>query len=158
MDACLEEDELLDPEDYELKDVENEKLFQISLKDSRTRAKKNNNRLLQDCIVYCMENLPGGFDTFKGIVEANGGRCMLWKNRKGTTVPSTRADSEESTDTEANNNVYLLSGDGKENQGLWSRFREMVEASRKVPKIVRTDWLLETAMSQQIRPSKPYEL
>ena len=158
MDACLKEDELLDPEKWKLKDKESERKFQLSLEDSRKRARKNANQLLKDRCVYCMENIPGGFDTFKGIVEANGGRCMLWKNRKGTMVPSTRADSEDSTDTEANNDVYLLSDDSKENQGLSLRFKEMVQDSRKVPKIVKTDWLLETAMSQQIRPTKPYEL
>ena len=149
---------MVDPEDYLLKDTENEKKYQISLKDSRKRAQKNTNQLLQGRCIYCMENITGGFETFQAIVEANGGRCMLWKNRKGTTVPSGRAGSEESTDTDANNDVYLLSDDSKGNQGLWSRFREMVEASRKAPKIVKTDWILETAMAQQLRPTKPYEL
>ncbi len=158
IDACLEEDELVDHEAYVLKDTENEKKYEISLKDSRKRAQKNANQLLQGRCIYCMENIPGGFETFKSIVEANGGRCMLWKNRKGTTVPSGRAGSEESTDTDANNDVYLLSDDSKGNQGLWSRFREMVEGSRKAPKIVKTDWILETAMCQQLRSTKPYEL
>lgn len=157
IEACLREDEMLDPEDYVLKDTENEKKLHLSLKDSRIRAKKNANQLLQDRCIYCMEEITGGFDTFKAIVEANGGRCMLWKNRKGATVPSKRADSEDSTDTEAHNDVYLLSDDGKQNQGLWSRFREMVEGCRKVPRIVKTDWILETAMSQQLRPVGPYE-
>ena len=158
IDACLKEDDFVDPEDYVLKDTENEKKFQISLKDSRKRAQKNGNQLLQDRCIYCMENITGGFETFKAIVEANGGRCMLWKNRKGTTVPSRRAGSEDSTDADANNDVYLLSDDSTGNQNLWSRFREMVEGSRKVPKIVKADWILETAMSQQLRATKPYEL
>ncbi len=158
IDACLEEDDLVDPEDYVLKDTENEKKFQISLKDSRKRAQNNGNQMLQGRCIYCMENITGGFDTFKSIVEANGGRCMLWKNRKGTTVPSGRAGSEDSTDVDANNDVYLLSDDSNSNQSLWTRFREMVEGSRKVPKIVKADWILETAMSQQLRSTKPYEL
>ncbi|EXJ71725.1 uncharacterized protein A1O5_05534 [Cladophialophora psammophila CBS 110553] len=158
IDACLEKDELLDPEQYKLRDKDNEKKFHLSLEKSRQRAKKNANQLLQGRCIYCTENITGGFDTFKAIVAANGGRCMLWKNRKGTTVPSGRADSEASTDTDVNNDVYLLTDHGKENQGLWSRFREMAEGSRKIPKILASDWLLETAMSQEIRPTRPYEL
>ena len=158
IDACLREDELLDPEEYILKDKENEKKFHISLADSRRRAEKNANRLLEGRSIYVIESITGGFETFKGIVEANGGRCMLWKNRKGTAVPSGHRESEDSTDTEADNDVYLLSDDNKANEGLWLKFREMVESSRKVPKIVKTDWILETAMSQQLRPTKPYEL
>ena len=157
IDACLKQDELLDPEKYILKDKANEKKFHLSLADSRIRAEKNANKLLQDRSIYCTELFSsGGFDTFKSIVEANGGRCLLWKARKGTTVPSGRAESEVSTDEEADNEVYLLSDDS--GKALWSRFREMVEGSRKVPKIVKTDWILETAMSQQLRPTKPYEL
>lgn len=158
IDACLEENELLEPEKYLLKDKENEKKFQFSLTDSHKLALKNANQLLHGRCIYCLENVTGGFDTFKAIVEANGGLCMLWKNRKGTTVPSGRAESEASTDTDTNNDVYLLSDDSKQNHGLWVRFREMVEGSRKVPRIVKTDWLLETAMSQQLRPTKHYEV
>ncbi|EXJ59033.1 hypothetical protein A1O7_06464 [Cladophialophora yegresii CBS 114405] len=158
IDACLQEGRLVDPEDYVLKDTQNEKKFHISLSDSRKRAEKNANQLLQGRCIYCMEQITGGFETFKAIVEANGGRCILWRNRKGTTVPSGRADSEATTDTDANNDVYLLSDENKSAPGLLARFREMVEGSRKVAKIVKTDWILETAMSQQLRPTKPYEL
>jgi len=159
IDACLEADELLDPEDFTLEDKENEKKLGISLKASRERAKKNHNRLLQGRSIYCIENIHGGFDNFKSIVEANGGRCMLWRNRKTTTMPSNRADSEASTDDDAENDVYLLSDERKDNKlvPLWSRFKEMAEQSRKVPRIVAADWLLETAMCQKLLPAKQYE-
>jgi hypothetical protein len=158
IDKCLKHEEYYDPEDFVLRDTVNEKKFHISLKDARSRAQKNANRLLAGRCVYCAEDIVGGFDTFKSIVEANGGKCMVWKNRKATKVPSGRAESEESTDAESNNDVYLLSDSNEQRNALWSRFREMVEASRKVPKILKTDWLLETAMSQQLRPTGPYEL
>ncbi|KIX04651.1 uncharacterized protein Z518_05521 [Rhinocladiella mackenziei CBS 650.93] len=158
IDACLDEDELLDPEDFKLEDKKNEEKLGFSLKLSRERAQKNHNQLLQGRSVYCMENIHGGFDTFRVIVEANGGRCMPWRNRKGTIVPSSRADGEVGTDIDINNDVYLLSDDRKENRSLWVRFKEMVEGSRKQPRIVAADWLLETAMSQQLLPTKQYEL
>ena len=154
----MKEDKLLDPEDFKLNDKQNEKKLGVSLERSRERAKENRNQLLQGLSIYCMENIPGGFDTFKTIVDANGGRCMLWRNRKGTTVPSGRSDSEVNTDTDTNNEVYLLSDERKENKSLWDHFKKMAEGSRKAPRIVTTDWLLETAMSQKLLPTKQYEL
>lgn len=157
IDACLKADELVDPEKYKLHDKQAEKKLGFSLHESRERAKNNKNQLLQGRCIYCMEDIKGGFDTFKGIVEANGGRCMLWRNRKGTTVPSGRAESEASTDVDANHEVYLLTDEGKGNKTLWNRFRDMAEGSRKVPRIVTADWLLEIAMSQQLLSTKGYE-
>lgn len=160
IDACLQANEFLDPEDFLLEDEENEKKLGFSLHLSRERAKSNGNQLLKGRCIYCMENIRGGFETFKTIVEANGGRCMLWRGRKGTTVPSGRADSEGGVDTDANNEVYLLSGEEDRNQqkSLWNRFKDMAEGSRKIPRIVAADWLLESAMSQQVLPIKQYEL
>ncbi len=158
IDACLKADELLDPAKFKLNDKQAEKKLGFSLKESWKRATNNKNQLLRGRCIYCMEDIKGGFETFKGIVEANGGRCMLWRNRKGTTVPSGRADSEATTDTDVHNDVYLVTDEGKEHQPLWSRFKEMAEGSRKVPRIVTADWLLETAMSQQVLPTKQYEL
>lgn len=74
-------------------------------------------------------------------------------------VSSRRADSEVSTtDDDTQNDVYLISGSTKENAKFWSRFRSMAEGSRKVPRIVKADWLLETAMCQKILPIGNYEL
>lgn len=158
IDACLKGNKLLNAEDFKLQDKENEKRLGLSLRSSQERAKKNQNQLLQGRSIYCMENIRGGFETFKTIVEANGGRCMLWRNRRGQTVPSSRADSDASTDTDANHDVYLVTDERKENKPMWSRFKEMAEGSRKVPRVVLTDWLLETAMSQQILPPQRYEV
>ncbi|KAG9768387.1 BRCT-containing protein 1 [Exophiala dermatitidis] len=158
VEACLKENKLLNPEDFLLQDKDTEKRLGISLKSTRERARQNQNRLLHGRIIYCMENIGGGFETFKTIVEANGGRCLLWRNRKGQTVPSGRADSDASTDIDVSHEVYLLTDEKKENKPMWNRFREMAEGSRKVPRIVLTDWLLESAMSQQILPTDRYEV
>jgi hypothetical protein len=106
-----------------------------------------------------MENIHGGFEAFRSIVEANGGQCNSYKGRPGTRVPSRRADSEMSvTDDDCQNEVYLLSAPDPENARIWAKFRAMAESSRKVPRIVRTDWLLETAMHQKILPVGKHEI
>lgn len=157
IDSCLEADRLLDPRDFELDDKENEKRLGVSLKLSRDRAKKNQNRLLQGLSIYCTESIHGGFETFKTIVEANGGRCMLWRNRKNAIIPSTRAESEASTDTD-DSIVYLLSDKKEGNQSLCDRFRDMAHKSRKTPRIIDPDWLIESAMSQKLLPTTTYDI
>ena len=158
IDACLEKDELLDPDKFVLQDKANEKKMGFSLQLSKERAKENRNRLLAGRSVYCLETINGGWESYKSIVEANGGKCMVWRNRKGTMVPSKRAESDPDTDDDSLNEVYLLSGPGKENENLWKRFRQMAEGSRKLPLIVRQDWLLETAMCQKVLPTSNYEI
>ncbi|KEF56218.1 uncharacterized protein A1O9_07799 [Exophiala aquamarina CBS 119918] len=156
IDSCLKADRLLDPRGFELDDKQNEKRLGVSLKLSRDRAKKNQNRLLQGLSIYCAESIHGGFETFKAIVEANGGRCMLWRNRKSAMMPSTRAESEASTDTD-DSVVYLLS-DKEGNKSLCDRFRDMALKSRKTPRIIDPDWLIESAMSQKLLPTATYDV
>ena len=84
---------------------------------------------------------------------------MTYRGRPGTIVPSRRAGSEASgaTDDDVDTDVYLLSGPDKEHKKLWPKFKQMAEASKKAPKIVRSDWVLESAMAQEILPVKTYE-
>lgn len=156
IDACLEADRLLDPEDFLLDDKENEKKLGVKLKVSRERAEKNQNQLLKGLSIYCAESIHGGFETFKTIIDANGGQCMLWRNRKNTINSSTRAGSEANADCE-DSVIYLLSDKKQENQPLWDRFKEMAESNGKTPWIVSPDWLLESAMSQKLLPPQPYD-
>jgi len=155
----LAEDDLPDPDKYILEDKANEKRFGFTLAQCLDRAKANRNQLLHGRTIYCMENVHGGFETFRSIVEANGGQCNSYKARPGTMVPSKRADSEMSgTDDDGQNEVYLLSTPDPDNAKIWTRFRAMAEGSRKNPRIVRTDWLLESAMHQKILPVGKHEI
>ena len=159
IDACLEKDELLDPGDYTLQDKASEKKFDISLAVSRDRAETNRNLLFQGHTIYCVEKIHGGFETFRSIIEANGGQCNMYRGRADMMVPSRRADSNASgTDEDAHAEVYLISGAEKEQTRVWHRFKQMAEGSRKVPRILRPDWLLETAMAQKILPVEKYQL
>ena len=135
----------------------NEKKFGISLKVAQERAKENQRQLLAGRTVFVMENVVGGFQNFKTIVDVNGGTCYQYTGRKGTMVPSRRAESEKDDDPE--NVAILISNPEPVNEkSLWSRFRQMAEGSRKTPKVVKSDWLLETAMCQKIQPTAKYEL
>ncbi|ETN46339.1 uncharacterized protein HMPREF1541_00523 [Cyphellophora europaea CBS 101466] len=156
IDACLESEELEDPEAFKLVDKEQEKRLGLSLTLSKERARENRNRLLEGRSVYCLPNVNGGFETYNQIVQANGGQCMLYQGRKGTRVKSYRAGSEGADDE--NTDVYLISPEEGDNKKLWHQFQSMAQSSRMIPRIVTTDWLIETAMRQEILPVTKYEL
>lgn len=161
---CLKKNELLDAEDFALVDQEAEERFSFSLKEAAAKAAKNKNKLLQGYNIYCVDSIRGGFDAFKSIVDANGGQCLLFRGRVSHKVQQPDSDSENDSDN-ANSDeklhdkeVYLLSSVGPEHQRLWPRFRQMVQEIGKTPRIVRVDWLLDTAMSQELHAADEYEL
>ncbi|CRG84886.1 Regulator of Ty1 transposition protein 107 [Talaromyces islandicus] len=158
---CLEQNELLDPSDYKLTDKTSEKKVGFTLAAALQRAKKNENKLLRGYKVCCVETIRGGFDAFKSIVEANGGECTLFRGR--VSIHDTRRDDsssdmeEDDSDHSMKNDVFLLSGEEPEHAKLWPRFRQMVYEVGKTPRIVNVNWLLDSAMSQEVRWKDDYE-
>ncbi|KAJ5679413.1 hypothetical protein N7462_007657 [Penicillium macrosclerotiorum] len=161
--SCLKQDELLDPKDFPLVDKAAESKFKFSLAKSSERAKMNNNMLLRGFRVYCVEDIRGGFEAFKSIVEANGGECLLFRGRLALANHSRREESdEEDSEVEdaqsSRNEVFLLSSVEPKHARLWPRFRQVAGDVKRTPHIVRVDWLLDMAMSQELRAAEEYEL
>ena len=157
IDACLESDDLEDPDSFKLVDKQQEKRLGLSLTLSKERAKENRNMLLEGRSVYVLSNVNGGFDTYSKIVQANGGHCVLFMGSKKTRMKSHRADGEEDGEDATLPDVYLISPEDPDEK-LWQQFRVMAHSSRQTPRIVTTDWLIETAMRQELLPVARYEL
>lgn len=161
--SCLKKDELLDPADYPLVDQAAEAKFRFSLAKATSKAKKNKNKLLQGFRIYCVDDIRGGFDAFKSIVDANGGDCFLFRGRLALANHSRREESEDE-DSEMENDepnrdeAFLLSSAEPKHARLWPRFRQVALDIKRTPRIVRVDWLLDMAMSQELRPAEEYEL
>lgn len=157
---CLKKDELLEPNDFPLVDKTAEHRFSFSLKEAAIKAKKNKNKLLQGYHIYCVETIRGGFDAFKSIVDANGGNCRLFKGRVVHKLQQPESDDEDNGSERdlRDQEVYLLSSVTPEHERLWGRFRQMVQEIGKTPRIVRVDWLLDIAMSQEVHAADQYEL
>ncbi|KAM5480507.1 regulator of Ty1 Transposition [Microsporum audouinii] len=153
---CLEKNELLDPGNYILKDKASEKKYKFSLEKARLRAQENKQQLLSGHTIYCTEKINGGFDAFKSIIEANGGQCVLYRGRSGTTISGRRSAVDTSDQAEAEE-VFLISGLDKSSVKLWEKFRTMARDAKRVPKIVRSDWILDIALSQEWRGGDSYE-
>ena len=161
--ACLKADELLSPADFPLEDKEAEERYKFKLDSVTANAKKNKNKMLQGYRIYCVEDIRGGFDAFKSIVEANGGECLLFRGRLTLANNSRReeSDDEESEpedDHPARRELFLLSSASTKHSRAWPRFRQSVLDIKKTPRIVRVDWLLDMAMSQSTRAADEYEL
>lgn len=156
---CLKKNELLDPKDFALVDEAAEERFSFSLGEAAAKAKQNKNRLLQGHNIYCIETIRGGFDAFKSIVDANGGNCLLFRGRLSHKVqPQDSSDDGSDDEDPSETEVYLLSSVIPEHQKLWPRFRQIVQEIGKTPRIVRVDWLLDMAMSQELHAADDYEL
>ncbi|KAK2760828.1 hypothetical protein FQN54_002067 [Arachnomyces sp. PD_36] len=159
---CIEKEELLDPDNYPLEDVQTEKKYGFTLAQAEINARQNKNKLLSGKLIYTMEGIRGGFEIYKSIIETNGGQCALFKGRTGMTIPSGRAMSESNNSDNGEQDhaeeVYLISGTDTAHSKLWPRFRQVALSSRRVPKIVSLDWILDIAMSQEWRWTDGYEL
>ena len=160
VDDCIQSNERLDPQDYLLEDKEGETRIGHKLSDALARAKANKGKLLKGMVIYATEAIHGGFDTYKAIVEVNGGTCLLYRARAGphTVARADPDDDDASDDEEMFRHVYLMSGTTPAEAKLWPRFREMVEEMGKAPRIVRNDWMLNLALSQEIQWRDQYAL
>lgn len=159
IEACLAEETLLDPGNYLLEDAEYEKKHNVSLRKALQNAKVNEGRLLANMRIYCSEKINGGFDTMQAIAEANGTSLTTYRGRH-MTVPSRRAGShEEAGDGGAvDDEIYLLSSGTDVEKRLYPKFISAIEASRHKARVLSSEWLLTTALRQEMQPIEDFEI
>ncbi len=147
IDTCITSSTLPDPTKFILVDKNAEKRFKVVLSEAVARAKVNKKNLLAGVAVYCTENIPNGGDTYKSIVAANGGEFATFKGRAGSLRPRQDSDIKE---------VYLLTGLSAKEKPMWAKFTQMGKAAGHKPRVVLTDWLLDTCMAQEIKWKDEY--
>ncbi|KAK4948216.1 regulator of Ty1 Transposition [Elasticomyces elasticus] len=186
LDHVLKQNKLPEPTDHPLSDLANEEKYGLSLSESIQRARLNfdpetrRGRMFQGWTIHVTTDVTGGFDTFKEVVQSNGGTCLPYRGRTGlklqprrpvaeqhergkngeetshslpTPLPSFGADDEVEMRT-----VYLVSAETEDDSKLWDKFRRTAEKQDLRARIVRTDWLLTAAMSQQVGWDEKWEL
>jgi hypothetical protein len=145
--TCLQKNIVPDINDFLLKDVSNERKFRLKLKDVVARAKANKRSLLRHVPIYCTAEISNGPETYKSIVKANGGEFFLYRGKGGAMIKPTKPE-EDDVGPEP---VYLITGPRPEERKLWPKFTEMAESGNMIPRIVHSEWLLDVAMSQQLK-------
>jgi hypothetical protein len=165
LDAALKQKKLLE-DPATLQDRDAEKRMGINLAESLERAKINEHRLFRGWSIFVTRDIPGTFDTFKSIITLNGGQAMMYQGRTGTTIPKRRLRDDPSAGGESQHQggddeydcVYLVSGTSEPEQKLWKSFAELAAKQDLEARIVKADWLLHAAMSQQITWKDMWEL
>ncbi|KAF2189689.1 hypothetical protein K469DRAFT_658761 [Zopfia rhizophila CBS 207.26] len=163
LDSALKNNKLPPPEKHPLLDREFEKTHGIRLDEALERAKQNKKHLLKNWTIFVTEAVSGGYETFRDIIEANGGQCSMWKGRTTNVTASKRtidASNEVSQNQEEDEGdvLYLVSEKKKQEFPLWKKFREMAEKHDMIPRIVTTEWLLFVAMAQYVHFDSKWEL
>ncbi|KAH0565393.1 hypothetical protein GP486_001210 [Trichoglossum hirsutum] len=153
VDACLDKGQYLPLEDFLLRDTDGEERLGLRLADTLKRAKKNNRRLLAGETIYCTSNI---YDTYKTIIEANGGRCLIFRgsSRGGAGSNASKANGTTDTDDESDgreiDDMLLVSGETPEEMNLWVAFDKMALSEGRGAKVTRAEWLLDVVMKQEL--------
>ena len=162
LEQCLSRKERLDPNDFLLTETPEERARGYNLAESIERARSNKCRLLRGYTIYVTDNVHGGFNTYKAIIERNGGTCLLYRARATSVANASRVDGpEQETDRATPSTpdyLYLASSSRPEDAKLWPRFRQMTQEKSKIPRVVHTDWILDVALRQEIIWDDKYEL
>lgn len=163
LDYALKHNKLPSMEKHLLEARDFEEANNFRLSEALERAKQNKHRLLKDWTIFCTQNVGGGFDTYKDIIEANGGKCCMWKGRTTNITASKRplntSDEVSQNQVEDEGDVlYLISDPDKKEFANWVKFRELAEKHDMIPRIVKTEWLLSVAMAQYVHWEPQWEL
>ena len=151
---CIRDEALLNVDDYVLDDGDGEGRWDIQLASVRHEARLNKGNLLRGQPIFVTEDIKGGFDTYKSIVDANGGVCLLFKGRAG--LPGVVSKDNEWVGK--GRQLYLLCGEKPPQQKLREKFNELAAEAGKEPRVVEADWLLNVALSQRVVPSSEFEV
>jgi hypothetical protein len=165
IDHALKHNKIPAPEKFP---IEEKKDFQrthgIDVEDAIVRAKQNKHRLLKDWTIFCTQNVVSGFDTYNEIIQANGGRCQLWRGRT-TTINATKRkidtqplEVSQNLQEDEGDVLYLISEPKKSEFKLWESFRELAAKHDMKARIVKTEWLLYVAMAQFVHWDNDWEL
>ncbi|KAK6391056.1 hypothetical protein LTR65_004813 [Meristemomyces frigidus] len=165
LDSALKQNKLMERPSL-LHDRDAEERLGFKLTDALGRAKVNQRKLLRGWSIFIAKDIAGGFETYKEIITLNGGDAYLYAGRTGLTLPKRRLRDDPDAGSESQHQggdeefdyVYLVSGMTDPEVKLWKQFRSTAEKQDLEARIVRTDWLLNAAMSQQVTWDEKWEL
>ncbi|KAK5137362.1 hypothetical protein LTR08_008940 [Meristemomyces frigidus] len=166
LDNALKQNKLMDKPAL-LQDRDTEERFGFKLTEALARAKINDRKLLRGWSIFVAKDIQGGFDTFKEIITLNGGDAYNYAARTGLKMakrrtarddPEAGQESQHQGGEEEDDFVYLVSGKSEAEAKLWKHFRAIAEENGLQARIASTDWLLNAAMSQQVRWEEKWAL
>ncbi|KAI9889165.1 MAG: hypothetical protein M1814_005756 [Vezdaea aestivalis] len=151
IDRCVENQSLPEFEKFLLRDKAWEKQRGFTLKDAISRAQQNRSALLRPFKIYVTQDIKGGVELYRQIIEANGGTCLVFRPRHGSTMDFDFAQELSDDEDIAEGIMYLISGDTENEVKSWERFERMAKIDGQTSRITNSDWLLEAAMRQEVK-------
>ena len=142
-----------EPTDCLLDDAAGEAKLGCTLAQATAHAKANGRKLFKGWQIFVTEKVNGGLETYRAIVETNGGACIPFQEKTHMKVSryALGADGKASPGkTENEDQLFLVSGTSKQERALWGLFRAMAVEADMVPMVVSADWLLGVAMAQKV--------
>ncbi|KAH7130690.1 hypothetical protein B0J11DRAFT_483490 [Dendryphion nanum] len=162
IDQALKENSIPPFEKHPLKDPDFLNSHGIDLDDAVVRARQNKRRLLKGWQIYCTAG--GNFETYRKIIEANGGQCNMWRGQGSRmtaskrVIDTTNQEVSQNQEEDEGDVLYLISGTSAEDIKLWSKFRNLATKHDMIPRIVSTEWPIHIAMAQKIHFDPKWEL
>jgi len=147
---------------YALSDRDAEDRFGFRLGTALQRSDDNKGKLMSGFQIFVTEAVPGGHETYKDIIHANGGDTYLYKGNVRVNMTAREPPEDEALCRNRENDerdvIYLISGCSNEEVALWKKFREMVRKQGLKARIVTSEWILQFAMSQEFSWDENWEL
>ncbi|KAJ4367427.1 regulator of Ty1 Transposition [Neocucurbitaria cava] len=164
LDYALKNNKLPPAEKHLLKARDFEEGSGFRLVEAIERAEQNKHRLLKEWTIFCTQNVGGGFDTYKDIIEANGGKCAKWTGKTTAITASKRslntsgAEVSQNQEEDEGDVLYLISDPDKKEFANWAKFRELAKKHDMIPRIVSKDWIVFVTMAQYVHWDPKWEL
>lgn len=157
LDSALKQNKLPEKPSL-LQDRDAEERLGFKLVEALERAEVNQRKLLRGWSIFVTKDIQGGFETYKEIITLNGGDAFMYAGRTGLTIPKRRLRDDPDAGSESQHQggddeydcVYLVSGISDPEVKLWKQFSTLAEKQDLQARIVKSDWLLNAAMSQQV--------
>ncbi|KAK5108587.1 hypothetical protein LTR62_008163 [Meristemomyces frigidus] len=152
LDAALKQEKLTE-NPILLQDRKTENAMDFKLSEAIDRAKVNAHKLLEGWSIFVAKEIAGGWETYKDIITVNGGETHMYAGRTGLQLPKRAADDAG----EEHDYAYLVSGASEAEVKLWKTFRSTAEKQNLRTRIVKSDWLLTMAITQEFRWKAEFE-
>jgi hypothetical protein len=133
-----------DPQQYLLRDKDNEKKWNMRLEQSVVKARTNNRQLLKDYRVYISTHVKGNQALLR-ILETHGAEARIVSNAIKGRAKVLRTDYLKTVE-----NQVLVCTPSADDKALREKFREEVREAGLEARLYSSEWIMISVLRQEI--------
>lgn len=133
-----------DPQQYLLRDKDNEKKWNMRLEQSVVKARTNNRQLLKDYRVYISTHVKGNQALLR-ILETHGAEARIVSNAIKGRAKVLRTDYLKTVE-----NQVLVCTPTSDDKALREKFREEVREAGLEARLYSSEWIMISVLRQEI--------